>query len=1087
MVRRSLSLTVCVLLLASVAGAQTVAIAQLSGVIKDESGGALPGAEVKATQTTTGLTRFVTTGSGGEYVIPNLPVGPYQLDVALSGFSSYQQKGITLDVGSSPTVNVVMHLGSLNETVTVEAAATMVESRSTAVGTLITEEQMVGLPLNGRQPSQLVLLSGAAVSNGGGLIGSQRQYPSAVAISVAGGTGNSTLYLVDGGFNNDPLNNIGGPMPFPDALQEFKVESGVRPARYGMYPGATVNAVTRSGGNQYHGTVFEFARHHAFNALGKFDVVDDGLKRSQSGGTIGGPILSNKLFFFVGPQITNERIRPTTTNTFVPTGKMLAGDFSDVMSAACRGGVARALGGPFVNNQIDPSRFDPIALKIAALLPKATDPCGQLAFAEPNNSDEVQGVGRIDYTMSKNQRIFGRYYIANYKRAPLYDGTNVLMATGNGLGLDNRVQTVALGHDWVLSPNLVAAARFSFQRSRILRVQGASLPTYTELGSKVYQYTHGGGTNFYNLGVTNGWGGPAFPGIFISNSPEVSEDFDWNRGAHSLSFGAMWVRPFINADGPFQANGNFSFSGQRTGGATAQDRLGIADFLLGLPSSFTQGGSQIVSEKMHYIGVYMQDVWRLNSHFTMNAGLRWEPYLAAKDQHGFTMAFKLDRFQQNLHSIVYPNAPAGLVFAGDPGFPNNGANTFNRYNQFAPRFGLVWDPKGDNVQTIRGAVGVYYDSPKLWQYGHHMLNAPFGNTVSLNNPPSFADPWSATPSGSPLPVPNPIPSNVTFPLLGTYVSMPVNIHPMEVRQWNLSYQRQFWVNWMASATYLGNRTSHIWLGYEVNPAIYVPGNSTTGNVDARRYLNTINPDQGKYYGSVAQTDDNGWGRYNGLLLSLQKRMGHGWSANTNFTWSKCVNTGEPSTDIGNTYPNPSDPNTNKGPCDADRPYISNTSLIVQSPGIGGGILRALTNDWQLGTVLQARSGDPLTPGTTGNLSLTGLGNQRPIIVGNPNLAVRTADQWFNTNAFAANGPGVWGNTPKGYLRGPAYWNVDVALSRNLRLTSERRVELRIEAFNVFNHVVLSDPNVTYGSTTFGRITSTADTPRIMQFAIKYAF
>ena len=245
MVRRSISLTVCVLLLASAAGAQTVAIAQLSGVIKDESGGALPGAQVKATQTTTGLTRFVTTGSGGEYVIPDLPVGPYQLDVTLSGFSGYQQKGITLEVGSSPVVNVVLHLGSLNETVTVEAAAAMVESRSTSVGTLITEEQMVGLPLNGRQASQLVLLSGAAVSNGGGLIGSQRQYPSAVAISVAGGTGNSTLYLVDGGFNNDPLNNIGGPMPFPDALQEFKVESGVRPARYGMYPGVHRGAIGR--------------------------------------------------------------------------------------------------------------------------------------------------------------------------------------------------------------------------------------------------------------------------------------------------------------------------------------------------------------------------------------------------------------------------------------------------------------------------------------------------------------------------------------------------------------------------------------------------------------------------------------------------------------------------------------------------------------------------------------------------------------------------------------------------------------------------------------------------------------------------
>src|SRR6185369_11682663 len=197
----------------------------------------------------------------------------------------------------------------------------------------------------------------------------------------------------------------------------------------------------------------------------------------------------------------------------------------------------------------------------------------------------------------------------------------------------------------------------------------------------VFSYTHEPGQNFYNLGVTNGWATPAFPGKFISTTPQLSEDVDWVKAAHSLSFGGMWIRPFEDADGPFQANGNFAFNGTRTGGATAQDRLGIADFMLGLPSTFSQGGSQIVAEKMHYVGAYLQDVWRLNGNFTFNAGIRWEPYLAAKDQNGYTMAFQLDRFLANQHSAVFPNAPAGLIFAGDPGFPDNGANTFNRYKQ----------------------------------------------------------------------------------------------------------------------------------------------------------------------------------------------------------------------------------------------------------------------------------------------------------------------------------------------------------------------------------------------------------------------
>ena len=1090
MLRRSVVWTaIVVVLLGRIGHAQTVAIAQISGVVSDESGAALPGVEVQVTQTATGASRFVVTDERGEYVLANLPIGPYKLEAKLQGFSTYERTGITLTVGASSVINVVLKIGTVQETVTVSANAALVETRNTGVGTTVTEEQMVGLPLNGRQPSQLILLSGPAVDNGGSgaLIGSQRQYPSAVAISVAGGTGNSTLYLVDGGYNNDPLNNIGQPMPFPDALQEFKVENGVRPARYGVYTGATVNAVTRSGANAFHGDGFAFGRHHAFNSRGYFDIADDGLVRAQTGGTLGGPIIKNKLFFFAGPQITNERVRPTSADTFVPTAKMLAGDFTDVMSAQCQGGVNRTLGGPFVSNTISPALFNPIAVKIAALLPTgSTDSCGRTRFTVPNDSDEIQTVVRSDYQVNGAQRVFGRYYIANYDRQPSYDGTNVLMATGSGLGLDNRVQTLALGHDWVLTPNLVAATRFSFQRSRILRVQGASLPTWGQLGANVYSYTNEPGQNFYNLSVTNGWATPAFPGKFMSTTPQFSEDIDWVRGAHSLSFGGMWIRPFEDADGPFQANGTFSFNGTRAGGATAQDRLGMADFLLGLPSSFSQGGSQIVAEKMHYVGVYAQDVWRVNNRVTLNAGLRWEPYLAAKDQNGFTMAFNMDWFNQNRHSVTFPNAPAGLMFAGDEGFPDNGANTANRYNQFAPRAGVVWDPSGEGTQTIRAAAGLYYDSPKLWQYGHHMLNPPFGNTVAVTNP-SLANPWANFPGGNPLPVPSPIPSTFTFPLLGTYVSMPVDIHPMQVRQWNVSYERQVFKDVLLSATYLGNRTTHLWNGYELNPGVYIPGQSTTANVDARRVLNQLNPSQGRYYGSVAVTDDGGFGHYNGVILAMQKRLSRGWSANTNFTVAKCLNNGEPSTDIGNTYPDPNDRSTNWGPCDADRHYISNTSLILQSPGFGSGLVHALTTSWQVGTVLQARTGAPLTPGTTGNLSLTGLNNQRPILVGDQTVSDPNENQWFNTAAFAPNTPGVWGNTPKGLLRGPGFWNVDLALSRNLGVGDGKHVEVRIESFNVFNNVNLGNPNVTLGNANFGRITTTAGGPRIMQFAAKYVF
>lgn len=1074
-------LVFCIALaLPAAAAAQTVAIAQISGVVTDESGGALPGVEVTVTQTSTGLVRFVVTGTGGEYVLPNLPIGPYKLEAKLQGFSTFEQTGIVLQVGTSPVVNVSLKIGTLSETVTVAAGATMIETRNTAVGTVVSQEQMVGLPLDGRQASQLVLLSGAAVTQAGGLIGSQREYPSAVAISVAGGTGNSTIYLVDGAFNNDPVNNIGQPMPFPDALEEFKVETGVRPARYGIYTGATVNAVTKAGTNNVHGNLFEFVRDHRFNARNAFALTDDGLSRHQMGGTIGGPIKQNRLFFFGGLQYSRNRQRPSDAQAFVPTAAMLQGDFTQVASAACNNGTALTLPAPFVGNRVSPTAFNPISMRIVGLLPTATDPCGRTTYGVADNNDEQQIVGRLDWQATQSQRFFGRYYVANFDRAAGFDGENLLLASGSGLGLDNRVQTLSVGDDYLLSQNLVSATRFAWARSRINRTQGEDLPNYTTLGSNVFSAATDPGLSFFNLAVTNGFPTAAFPGNFESTTYQLSQDFDWIKGAHQMSFGGSWIRPGLDVVGPFQANGIFTFNGTRVGAG----RLGLADLMLGLPSQFRQGGNQTVNQRLNYLGAYVQDVWRVGDKLTLNAGLRWEPYFSATDDNGFYSHFSMEAFQAGRRSSVFTNAPAGLLFAGDDGFPDN-ANTFDNLNQFAPRFGLAWDPAGDNVQTIRAAVGVYYDSPKLWQYGRHPLNAPYGNTIQVNQPASINDPWSAYPGGNPFPIPSPPPSDVRFPTLGTYVTMPLDLDPMRVTQWNVSYQLQFASSWMTSVSYLGNRTSNIWIGRELNPAVVIPG-STQGNQDARRVLVLQNPVQGAFYSTIQESFE-GWGRYHGVILGLQRRMANNWSMNTNLTLSRCRNNGEPGTDITNTFPDPNDPSTNWGPCDVDRPFIVNSSFTYLSPGFGDGFLRTLTSDWSIGTVFQARSGSPLTPTNTGNLSLTGLNNQRPFVVGDPDLDDRTAARWFDTAAFAPNTPGTWGDTPRGFLRGPAFWNIDLALSRVVRVNDRHRFELRAEAFNLTNRVHLDNPNTVYGNANFGRIIATQAGPRIMQFALKYIF
>jgi len=1161
MVRRTLwfALALSVLIVPYAFG-QTVA--QLGGTVADESGGALPGVDVTVTQTDTGFTRSAVTDARGEFSIPSLPVGPYKLSAKLSGFSTFEQSGIVLRVGETRSVNPVLKLGNISETIQVVADAGLVETRGLSVGTVTSQEVLVGLPLNGRSATQLLTLEGGAVA--GGTTAGDRGFPGQVAISVAGGTPNSTQYLVDGGYNNDPQLNAGNALPFPDALQEFRTESGVRDARFGMSTGATVNAVTKSGTNTFHGNAFNFMRDHRLNSIRFFEKKengglgrDDGLRRNQFGGTIGGPIKHDKLFFFGGIQATINNQAPLANDQFVPTAEMLKGDFRRVMSAACRGGTARTLGAPFVDNQVDPSLFSPFSLSILKMVPVADpafdpDGCGRYPLALANDSKDQQYVSRLDYQMSANKKVFFRDFFAYFKHPPAFnkDKPNLLDATGNGLGNRALQHTIATGLDYVLTPHLISTSRVSYQHTFAIREHGAGVPTLGMLGVKSFMYTTGAipGQDMLKLGLWNSGN----TGQFFVDTPQLSQDFDWARGAHSISFGASWTRPSSDGDGPFQADGAFTFSGIVTSStAQATGGLNLADFLMGYPASYRLGGSQINNEYVHAVGTYVNDVWRVSRRITLNYGLRWEPYLAPQDRNGFVTAFVRENFDKGIRSTVYPNAPVGLLFKGDKGFPENNANSFNQYNQLGPRFGLVWDPAGDSKQTIRTGFGIYYDSPKLWTTAHHMLNAPFGNTVdatlpatcspapNLANkscPVNFLDPWSSTPGGDPLaainyphmrePVVLPT-ANAKFPASGVYVSMPIDADPMRSYQYDLSYQRQLMSRLLVDVTYIGNQQRHIWVsGYPENPAVYIPGNcvagqygltaagpcsnTSTANRQARGVLSLINSTEGAFYNvntggqtGISQLYTDGQGHYNGLKIGLQKRMSHGWSANANYTLSKCINQGDPSTDIGWSIPGQlidpfTDPHPDAsratGPCANDRRHLFNLSSVLASPGIGKGIVNLLTKDWQLGLIFQTRSGSYLTPGVTSDNALTGEPQQRPVVTGvDPYLkdpvwvSNHSQLQWIDMAAFANAAPGQRGNAANGSIVGPGFWNADLAFSRNVNITGGRRVELRVEAFNIFNHVNWANPNVTVDNANAGRITNTSGDPRIMQFALKYGF
>src|SRR6266571_1736330 len=375
----------------SAAWAQSTA--QISGVVKDQSGAILPGVDISATQTATGAKRTTVTNENGAYALPNLPIGPYMLEASLPGFRTYVQTGIVLQVNDSAAINVSLNIGQVSEQVEVQANATLVETQTTGVGRVIDNQRVLELPLNGRQATELIFLSGMATPGTGATSTTTRNYPT-IQVAIAGGLATGVAYNLDGANINDPYNGLNLPIPFPDALQEFKVETSGLPAQYGTYSSAAVNAVTRSGTNQFHGGAFEFVRNQIFNARNAFAPARDPLKRNQFGGTLGGPLVKNRLFFFGGYQETTVRAAPSESFGYVPTPQMMAGDFTTFNDVCSKRTTPLPL--PFVNNTISPSAFSAPAVALQKRLPATSDPCGQVYYAKVNQSNEYLVPARLD-------------------------------------------------------------------------------------------------------------------------------------------------------------------------------------------------------------------------------------------------------------------------------------------------------------------------------------------------------------------------------------------------------------------------------------------------------------------------------------------------------------------------------------------------------------------------------------------------------------------------------------------------------------------------------------------------------------------
>jgi hypothetical protein len=811
---------------------------------------------------------------------------------------------------------------------------------------------------------------------------------------------------------------------------------------------------------------------------------------------MGGPVIQNKMFFFGGYQETTVRAAPTESFGYVPTPDMMAGDFTTVTSPACAGKQIN-LAFPFVNNKILPTAFSAPALALQKRLPATSDPCGKVYFAKINKSNEYLVPARVDYQVNDKHSLFGRFNFSRLDQASQYDGKNILTLDAGPSPL--RVYQFVLGDTYLVGPGTVSSFRGSVNRTNIVK-QPPAFPDLGEFGVKAYIYQPA----TLRVTVTNGFTAGTNNGTFSQYNTtafQFAEDISMIRGKHQIGFGGSWIHQQLNALSMVFATAPITFNGTNGG-----QGLGLVDFLLGKPSSFQQGSPGLFYYRLNFAGLYVQDSWKITPRLTLNPGLRWEPYLPVYVDDVGLSYFDRGAFDAGIKSTVFPNAPAGLKFPGDPGMPGGRRVGFHRMAQIAPRFGLAWDPDGKGKTSVRAAYGIFYNRPNLTTYGGYSSSAPDGNSVTVQNPQSFADPWGTFPGGDPFPVN--VTKNFTFPLAGAYYAFTPYAKPTYQNQWNLSVQREVASNLLVSAAYIGTNIIHMWTGGALNPAVYISGNCGPGqygltvagpcssltNIQARRALNLANPREGQYYGTISGLDDGGTGNYHGMLLSVQRRTAKGLTVSGNYTLSHCIADIVKTSQTAQEYVIPGDRSSSRGNCGSDRRHAFNSSVVYQTPSFSNPAAKMLFSNWQVSAIVKLMAGQyfDILAGT--DRALTGApaqrGNQLLADVYAPN---KSASQWLNPllapaagAAFAIPANGTYGTMAAANIRGPRSAQIDMGLTRSFQVREHQSIQFRMEAFNVPNLVNLQNPVNSLNSLNFGKILSSAD-PRIMQAALKYVF
>jgi len=1089
------------LLTAFTVRAQVAGTGNIQGTIADQTGAVIANATVTLTEMSTQVKHVAQTDGSGVYVFPNITIGTYSLGVASAGFETYTQTGIVLEVGSSIGINVNMTVGRADQKVEVKSEGLALQTEDVSFKQTIDQQDITEIPLNSnaRQITGLISLSGGSTpAPGGDFTGSKYSYQT-ISVSIAGGNGNTTMWRLDGGDNNDYMSNGNAPFPFPDAIAQFSVESTALGAEDGMHSGGLVNAVTRSGTNIYHGSGFEFIRNNYIDAT-NFGVIPpngpgsgkDRLHQNQYGGTFGGPVKipklfngRDKLFFFVGYQFLESKSATGATTMNVPTAANLAGDFSVTDPAASTAGVAVGTkdttagacnttytqlydpltGGLLVGNKYGPgsvpvstliSEENPAAKKLLSYLPPInpavdTNNCGVVQYAIPSQIYDKEFVTREDYTISAKHHLYGRYFLDGYQAPSFFSPTNILLATP-APGNYERVQNATMGEDYTINSHMVNSAHVTVLRRVDLRQSAPGINACT-LGINVFCAV---ATGFQSTvsGKFATYCGTCAPGHYNDNSLSFADDVTLVRGKHQIVFGGEYVRNQLNIVGAYESNGNWTASGIYSGNGPVPTTsfAGDADldFLEGAASAFQQSKQQQNALRAPIPSLYAQDTYHATKRLTMVAGIRWAPEYLPVDYFNRGSVFSMSGFLAGTNSTVYPGAPSGSYFYGDPGVSRQ--FTKNSPAQFSPNVGVSMDPAGNGKTVLRAGAELIYDEVNFFTGQRVNQNPPFATASSPATSAMlcYSSPWVIGGTGngcaqvggvntSPYPqAAVPTASQAVFPAQGQFIVFPTKFHPSYTIQYTASVQHEFGRGWQLQLDYIGNGTRHSPIGYPLDPAVFVPGVwgaggtgcagvvqtgpaavgkkpgaagtncSTTSNQSQRFLLTQLVPGTttgidhgGNQYlgggGGSVLVGDFATANYNGLVTSINHRLSSTLSVLANWTWSKCLNEADGNGDVtGTAVENPNQPRLDYGPCGSDYRDIENFVVVAKSEfGFGNKIEKALINDWEFTPRISIQTGSVQNVTSGQDNSLTDVGNDRPDRI--PGVPVYVSTKYYQAS------------------------------------------------------------------------------------------